>query len=353
MSAIVKGLIYSLNPENTKGILASQMRISDIVNYSVIDTTVNRDLSYNRLPQIVKYLKNKNQNLGIYFPSLVYSFRGDLNKCYSEEEKSLYISHSTELVVIDGQHRIKSLEKYLKELSKPGDDELSNYFLTVQIYFGLNKEDEKNLFIDINSNAKKVSMSLITKYDSRDILNVLITDLYSNSNALQTLGVEFNKSRIYRPKNCTFITSKRLKIFISILLFGKKNVGTKEEKLIKEQYIDLLSILTKFFEILGEELPSNPGNVKMYVLGNEAVQNAIAYYLHQNITLYKYSIPWINSWEDEVSALSNIDWTINNKKFKNFLIEQNVGSGSGRKRFFAIGSNYYKELYSLIKEELS
>ncbi|WP_329955383.1 DNA sulfur modification protein DndB, partial [Bacillus amyloliquefaciens] len=81
--------------------------------------------------------------------------------------------------VIDGQHRIKGMEYLLKTIvDTERKEQVLNSIVSAQIYFGLSDKDQKNVFVDINSNAKRVSMSLISKYDTREVMRVLIRDIY-------------------------------------------------------------------------------------------------------------------------------------------------------------------------------
>ncbi|WP_342499370.1 DNA sulfur modification protein DndB [Bacillus sp. FSL W7-1034] len=311
----LKGGIQPINTEGNKGLMTTQIKVRDILNIYRIDPEINRDLSYNRLPKIINYLDSFDSDLGIYFPSIVCSFPGSPLEFYDMEKMELEISEGVRLVVIDGQHRLKSLEQYMTKshFNEDKKEEILNSDLTLQLYFGLTKTDEKSLFADMNSNSKRVSMSLITNYDTRDITNILIKELYQISKPLQSVKIEFNKSRLVRPTNTDFSTSVRLKKFVSILLFGKKSTNMKEEKLIKEYYDDILSFLERFFLVFIEVLPSEPGNVLKYVIGHEPLQSAIAYHLHKRIiTECTNKVKWIINWEEEVIQLEKIDWSTKN-----------------------------------------
>ena len=85
-------------------------------------------------------------------------------------------------------------------------------------------------------------MSLVTKYDTREITRVLAKDLHAICNALQVAGVEFEKSRLVRPSSVLFFTSVRLQTFIATFLFGTSSkISKKNEQIIKENYDDILT----------------------------------------------------------------------------------------------------------------
>lgn len=326
-----KGTIDTINEARTKGIMSTQIAIRDIVRLSKIDNKINRDLSYNRLPSLLKYFEKADSELGIYLPALVFSYRGNPIEKFNRGTSTLELDDSDMLIIIDGQHRIKAMEKYIEKLT--GDSELYNKFidnfLTAQIYFGLSEEDERKLFSDINSNARRVSMSLVTQYDSRDIMNLLIQELYRSTPILKVVQVELNKSKIIRPSNQAFTTGARLKYFISYFLFGKKTPSRRDEQNLKEQYDEIVSYLSKFFAVFFSALPKEPGDVLKYVLGHEPVQNALALYLNTVIIVNETgSLSWKEDWETEVEQLDTIDWSIRNNVWDGWSITVNPVRGS-------------------------
>jgi len=344
------GDIDLINENEEKGMLSSQMKIRDILELCQIDNSINRDISYVRIPKIVNYLENQDGEMGIFFPALVFSFRGNPADYYSKDF-DLELPREKKLIIIDGQHRIKAMERFLKNTNDINKKEkLLNSYLTVQIYFGLQIEDEKNLFASINSNAKKVSMSLITKFDKRDVLNVLVTELYEVCDALQNVKIEFNKSRLVRPGNDYFSTSSRLKELISIILFGKKGLSKKDTTHLEQQYDNILVFLDKLFTELFNNLPLNPGNVLENILGHYATQHALGYYIHDAIIIRDTHIKWITDWEEDIEILSQINWKITNPMWKAFLITTRKNTDH---EYLTIEEYQSTRLYDLIKEYLA
>ncbi|OMD80419.1 MULTISPECIES: DNA sulfur modification protein DndB [Paenibacillus] len=320
---VLKGSVDTINSLKTKGLMSTQIFIKDLLSLYKLDLEVNRDLSYNRLPDLIKYYAKFQSEAGIFLPALVFSFRENPN--YDVDKNALILNNSSRLVVIDGQHRIKAMEKYIERIKdETQKQEFLNSVITSQIYLGLNKEDERKLFSDINSNAKKVSMSLITQYDSRDVMNLLVQELHRLSTPLKTAGIELNKSKVIRPANKAFSTGMRLKFFISYLLFGKKKISPRDEKILKLQYDEIVSFLNKFFSILFSTLPSTPGDVLKYILGHETTQNAIALYLNESLMIEDTEmLGWIDDWETEVEQLAIIDWSVKNIDWNKWTIINN------------------------------
>lgn len=346
----LKGIINIIN--GNKGMMTTQILVRDVLEIYNIDKSVNRDINYNRLKPISNYINSYDSEVGIFLPSLVFSFQDNPFYLYDKVSKELTIPLGTKLKVLDGQHRIKGLEELLDRLNdSKRKDEILNSSITAQIYFNLKESDEKILFADINSNAKRVSMSLITKYDTRDIIRVLVRDLYNSCKFLQIVGVEFNKSRIVRPTSILFFTSARLKTFIINLLFGTvQKVSKKNEKLVKENYDEVLVFLEKFFTILFDVLPSDPGDVKKYALGHEVLQTAMALYLHEAIILESdEGLKWFSDWETEVERLKLIDWNISNSLWQPYLMKHRVNTDF---EFYGFIDNRPDELLSILNREL-
>ncbi|MBE5397289.1 DGQHR domain-containing protein [Brevibacillus borstelensis] len=350
-SIFVDGFISPINHSSHKGVMTTQMTIRDILQIYALDSDVNRDLNSNRIPSIVKYLENSNTSPGIYFPSFVFSYRHDLNNRYNKEKFQLEIKNDEKMIVIDGQHRISALKKFVGSIDNDSERnlfQLNN--VTVQIYFGLSIEEERKLFSDINSNAKRVSTSLVTLYDTRDILNVLVKELYKSCSALNLAGIELNKNKVVRPGNTSFSNGVRLKKFITFLLFGKRALNSKEEQQVRLQYDEILSSLIKFFNVFFSVLPSVPGDVDKYLLGHEALQNAIAQYLNKEIIIQDgNNLNWVNEWENEVEQLQLIDWTVQNSDWNKWTVTLTPTKGSTIKGF---AHPYIPELIDYIRGKI-
>lgn len=347
----LKGHLALIDSTAQKALMTTQIKLKDLLKVYKINQNINRDINYTRIPKLTKYIDGFDVSPGVFFPALVCAYKGNPMQDYNAETSELEISNGVHLVVIDGQHRIKALESYINNPKNDATkkEQVLNSDFTLQLYFGLNEEDMKNLFADINSNSVKVSMSLITSYDSREILNVLTNELYEVSNYLQMIGVEFKKSRISRPKDKDFITSARLKKFLAILLFGKANLSITEEQLLKEKYDNILSFLDRFFYIFTISVPKNPGNALEYVLGHEAVQNSIALVIHQSIYNNK-KLELAIDWEDRLEFLKTIDLSITGETWQPYLIKARQNTVN---EHFAIDVRHEKAIYNALVRELN
>jgi len=336
-----------------KAIMTTQIKVSDLLRVYRIDPSVNRDLNYNRLPKLTEYINSFDLEQGIYLPAIVCSLRESPTKYYNKEDRTLEVPFGVKLVVLDGQHRIKSLERFLGNNSIDNERKkvISNSQLTLQLYFNLSQQDERVLFSDINSHSKKVSMSLVTKYDTREIMNELVSDLYNVSQPLQSLQIEFEKSRLVRPGNRSLFTSVRLIRFLNHLLFGKREINQQEKKIIKDNYDDVLSFLDKFFLNYTEVLPSEPGNVLNYVLGHEPLQNAIGLYLNKTIiTNEDGKVQGVENWEREVLKLKNVNWSVNWEGWQSYMYSSRPNTPN---EYLAFIERSDKKLLNVLEDHLN
>lgn len=343
----VKGDVHRFLDSSNKGIVSSQITIEELLNSYVIDHEVNRDVNYGRLPDLVKYLESSTMAPGIFVPAFVFSYRGISGLRYDNERGILWLEDKA-LVTIDGQHRIKAIEKYVEKNSE--DVNFKKNTVTIQVYFGLSKDDERQLFVDINSKAKRVSRSLVMQYDSREISNLLVNELYKNCKILQAVGVELEKSKVQRPGNTAFATGLRLKTFLYYLLYGKKTLSKKDEELLHKHYDDVVSFSVRFFDELLGGGPEKPGDVRQYILGHEPVQNAIAMFFNETfITFDQHGLQIMGVWEDAVEELAGLDWSVNNVVWRRMGTTKTTNQG----QYLGFNESDRIHLYNQIRNLLS
>ncbi|PWK16500.1 DNA sulfur modification protein DndB [Tumebacillus permanentifrigoris] len=331
----IQGFVDSINNSDKKGMMTANMSVKEVFEVYELDDQVNRELSKTRIPSLVKYIEGWKDSIGIYFPALVFSYRGDFRSNFQNEHSQLHLGIDDKLTVLDGQHRIHAMVKYYsgEQDEKLREEFLQNH-LTVQIYIGLTIDEEKTLFSDINSHAKRVHASLITQYDSRDPINVLVRHLYNGSPALQKAGIEMNKKLVLRPNNTYFCHVTRLKQIVTYLLFNKRTLQKKEEKYLECKHDKVLSFLVQLFDVFFRILPETPGDVNHYVLGHEAIQSAIAQFLFKKIiVLEDGQVGWKRNWEREVLSLQSVDWCIENPDWERWMVVSNALNGREHKEF--------------------
>lgn len=336
--------------ENEKAILTSELTIKELMEVYKIDHTVNRDIRYEKVVQLVNYIKQHDSEIGIYIPAIILSYEG------SDPENTDYeflFEKERNFIVLDGQHRIKAIEKYLdKEKDENKVNKILNSKITVQVYFNLTEQEKRQLFIEINGLSKRVSKNISISYDDRNPINTLITDLLKNrrSNPILQMGVEQKKSRLVRPGNINWISMIRLSHFISLLLVGTQEPSKTNEVIIRNQYDEIFSFLQQFFILLKDALPKEPGNVLKNIVGHEAIQNTIALVCHKRIIKKKDNeILFCENWKQTVEMLEYVDWRTNSVIFKDHLIKTQRKNG----KVISFADNKHYDLVPLLEAEIN
>src|SRR5690625_471116 len=160
------------------GMLTSELSIKELLDVYRIDSTVNRDINYSRVTKLSSYIKQFDSELGIYIPAIILVYEGvdPVN-----EGNTYLFEKDRNFIVIDGQHRIKGLEHFLRrEADELKKEQILESRITIQVYFNLKDWQKRQLFIEINGKSKKVTKNLEVKYDDRNSVNTLITDLLKN-----------------------------------------------------------------------------------------------------------------------------------------------------------------------------
>lgn len=335
---------------NQKAILTTVLEVRELLEVYKIDDTVNRDIREDKINQLVNYLGEINSDLGIYIPAIMLSYEGE-DPLNDGNEKFLF-DKQRNFVVLDGQHRVKAFERYIKkETDQNKIDTLLTSHVTVQVYFKLNDSEKRQLFIEINGKSKRVSQNVSVRFDDRNPINSLVTDLIKirRNNPIIRMGIEQKRTRVVRPGNKKWISMKRLATFISMLLFGTLKPSKENMKRINANYEDFFAFLKQFFVVLEDVLPKEPGDVKKSILGHEAIQNTIAIVCHEFIfNNENYKIPTSDNWKNLVEILEFIDWRTNSTLFNTHLT-----MSSGRNQYVAFPDNKHYDLVPLLRDEIT
>lgn len=332
-----------------KAILTSVIEVRELLEVYKIDNTVNRDLREEKIAQLVNYLDEINTDIGIYIPAIILSYEGSDPEA---DDNELLFYKNRDFVVLDGQHRIKALERYVYRKSEQSKiNDLLKSKVTIQVYFNLTESEKRQLFIEINGKSKKVSQNMSVRFDDRNPINTLVSDLLKNkrNNPIVRMGVEQEKARIVRPGNKNWISMIRLSRFISMLLLGTLQPSKENVKKINNNYEDIFSFLRQFFIVLESALPKEPGNVKKNILGHEAVQNAIALICHEFlIDIKRDKFVFKNDWREIVEMLEFLDWRTNSELFENHLT-----LSSSKNQYTTFPDSKHYDLVPLIRNELN
>ncbi|RXZ84280.1 hypothetical protein EBB07_04190 [Paenibacillaceae bacterium] len=326
------------------GLATVSLRVQDVLNYTTIDPMVQRKLSAMQRRKIANYLQERELD-HVFFGPVTLSLREVSG--ISREGQQFILSHGSKLSILDGQHRIQALgyvnEQMLKEGRKverkaaqlkvksrrnPDDAGLAEELeqteglvseiearrldlmeseLSVQLYIGLNEEEEKQLFGDINSKVQLVSKELGHSFDSTDPLNLVMQQVAEHNELLKSAGIERRNNLTAFNKN--FTCYSWLYSTATLLYTGKMQPSYEMARRIRADIATHVEILHQYLNGVLPHLPEQPG-LSQYSSSTRVMQESIALYAHE--FLYKDG-QYNPDWTSCLQALKNIDWTHDNE----------------------------------------
>lgn len=327
------------------GLATISLPVQDLLNYTAIDSMVQRKLSGMQRRKIANYLQERELD-HVFFGPVTLSLR-DVSQLARDEEGSLYLRHGSKLSILDGQHRImalgyvneqmqKEVRRYEKKLAalklkirRQGEnDELKDEAaqteglleqlekrrldlveteLSVQLYVGLTEEEEKQLFGDINSKVQLVSKELGHSFDSTDPLNLVIQQVADHNVYLKAAGVEKRSNLTSFNKN---FTSFSWLYSTSVMLFsGRLQTSYDLARKVRKAPTTYVEILHQFFNTILPLMPEQPG-LPHYSTSSRVMQEGIALYAHQHL--------FVNGEYDEkglqcLQIFDGFDWSHENE----------------------------------------
>ena len=239
--------------------------------------------------QIRSYIIENFHDNNVYLPPVV----------GGGQNVSLEDGKPQQLHIIDGSHRLKALltipnvlDKFIYSAdavkSKQGFDLRYAYLdITVafQVYEGLSEQEMSQLYLDLNTKGKKVALSKLIAYDSRDEINIITNRLLQSNRRLQVAGIEIEKAAVVRPANKNFMSLSQLRNIIGIFITGKdvdSKLSLKMEKYANfEEAYDLANTwLEAIFDMYP---PQQIGDYDVSMLASYPLQLALVHYALEGI----------------------------------------------------------------------
>ena len=210
--------------------------------------------STKKVNQIMECLVNQKLGGGLLSLNYMSSYNDEYPLVYNPGNKTL--SGGKPNIIIDGNHRILSCVRYMKEYSKkqkigiiwPNPEEF--YFVTVITNY--NEEKCKTLFAELNMNIGRVSKSRQEFLNIEDLSNKTLTYLIENS--------ELN-GRVDNVNNSITSTNPYLVTFSTLIQSLRNNFSIKTKEEVKE----VGEYLVKFFNILINLQKSEMGQIEIHL----------------------------------------------------------------------------------------
>lgn len=280
-----------------------------------------REVNKLHVRAIKKYIVENVLNEQIYFPPIVASV------------KSLGNNKPLELTIIDGNQRLKALcqmEEMRYRAANSDDEEdmkigykllqfVLNTEVIIQIFEGLTKEEEDQLYIDLNTKGKKVALSKRIAFDSRKELNNITNTILKTNKQLKLAGVEIEKRALIKPANKKLLSLSQLRQVVAIFLTGKMVYRTIDDRyetyMDAKDYINLINLW--FNELFQLFPPEKIGDMDESMLANNSLLVSIAYYANKD--LEKSSLDERKrELVKRMRRLSNVDWNRLNPIWNDF-----------------------------------
>lgn len=315
-------------------VMLTQLPFKILDNIFDIDEYVQRRLDGRKRNEISRFVIDSLNHYPFYFSPFVFSLRDGIEQ---REENEWYLNSETKLYILDGQHRFQGLKAALSRLMQeklPLEDDfdkyqrqieayeekinfIRNYPISMQVYAGLDRQRERQLFTDINTERSEVHGGLIVKYDKRDEYAVLVKEVVDEIEDL--FEIETTLSRLTRSSSAmtTMIAMKRCLMTMFEGIKGVSSKSGKSSKDLSDQNIKHAAVL--FFQIWPDIFPKKMNDRDKYVCGNTTVQIALAYSVYYLNDRYGFG------YMDAIRALKKLkscSWKADDHLFEPFYNDE-------------------------------
>lgn len=174
------------------------LKYRDLTKVSV-NREVQRPESKRRIPDIATYVSLDDG----YFSAVIVTISGAAGGSVMFDNGELIIQKDAIITVNDGQHRIAGIKK---AIANGLDEARLDDDLPVLFYTDLTQGEQRQLFTDINENAKKPPKAITNNFDERDAARHLAHELVRTSATFRD-KTSFVKTRIGVKDNERFTFS--------------------------------------------------------------------------------------------------------------------------------------------------
>ncbi|QQZ07685.1 DNA sulfur modification protein DndB [Heyndrickxia vini] len=312
------------------------------------DRLVFKEVRQSQVRSIKKYIFENAHKQQVYFPPIVAS----VDKAQLGKKKP------QKLTIIDGSKRIKALlqldDMIAKAIKSDNDEEAKKAFMLMyslketefafQIFEGLTKLESDQLYIDLNTKGKKVSLSKRIEFDSRNEINQITNYILQHHALLKTAGVETEKQAIIRPGNKKLLSLSQLRQLVSIFLTG--NIASSSLELnvnLSHELAEYSELIIGWFDQLFEFYPAHSiGDYHESMLASFPVLISVA--LYSNKGLYHLPIEKRKiKLQERMRNIRNVNWKRTNKDWEQFK-----GSKKGREKYFYLAKDK-KNIKEIVK----
>ncbi|WP_153720934.1 DNA sulfur modification protein DndB [Sporosarcina cascadiensis] len=300
---------------------------------------VLREVNTGQVREIRRYILDNILEEQIYMPPIIAML----------PEGSLDEGKPKKLTIIDGTQRMQALTRLRSAITRmTGSDDMTEqkkgfglfYMLdqvqvAVQVFEGLSQKEADQLYIDLNTKGKKVSLSKRISFDSRDEVSQTTNKVLENHEQLKVAGVEMEKTAVVRPRNKNLLSLSQLRRIVALFITGKLTdrqiAMSAEDQLQSEQHIELIS--TWFDELFTLYPAKTIGNFEESMLASFPLLSALAQYAYEGLEHERFEVKK-ETVERRMRGLAHVDWARNQEIWRTF-----DGSVRGKDRYYYLRSN--------------
>lgn len=343
-------------------VYSTSIKFKDLQEFLEVFPSVQRDISRTRVLSIKRYILSwlEDREIMRFFSAVTVTCRGRI--LYDESVHRLAIDTRSKMSINDGQHRFQAIKEAIHqlagELSKNSRDaELKAYYeekisilenmtIPVIIFDGIEEYQEKQLFHDLNSLARRPSGSANIRLSQSDLYARMARELTAENRYLQHYGVETDKMSIHKKNENTFLLTT-IHGSLQTLLANKVNYRKYVDVLTKDNYEEKKayanSILDKIFFVLPSDI-----NVK----GKYVVQNNYA--LRGIMKFINHTLDYLKIDESIVfEAIKNTDFSNDIEEWRDYNASEGRNGNNVVFNATSTGiSSVYKKILSSVDEKL-
>jgi len=313
-----------------KDTYTSNISFAQISEICRVDPDVQRVANESKMENIADYIMDAllGKRFMAGFNAIVTSLRYATLR-FDESTNEIQISTRGKLYISDGQHReggieraLKRVEQALDEAREINDTEAMEYWenilvkfeemtIPVVIFTGLTKDEEKQLFHDLNNLGTAVTATQALHLDQTDPFNRMAKQLIAEIPKLKKYGVDTNAKQL-SDKKTEVATLAVWNNCIRILLNGSSDAEIKKDWDSDWNYEQQKEVVKDFWTTLLDVLPDDYTNKEKYMITKSVFIQGLAAWGHKLI--FEDVLP---NWKSIIYELHDFDWGYQNDIYAN------------------------------------
>lgn len=289
------------------------MKLTELCHMIAEENLMLRETKKEHVQALRKYLIAGFDKKQVYLPMLVANKTNDRMMQMidgSTRAKAIY-----SMYVMMMQNKKQSKNEVMTKLAVY----FENSSIGIQVFHNLSEGECDQLYIDFNTRGKKVALSKLIEYDSRQLHNQITNKLMETNAKLKQAGIETEKHAIIRPTNKRFLSLSQLRQIVGVFMeedhTSSKKEPTKTYPLTEHEYVELIN--TWIYELFTWENPTHIGNYHITMLASFPVILSLAYYVNEGEGK-KNLEERIIELKKKMQVLATIDWSPQNKCWQSF-----------------------------------